>query len=179
MIRGMGNITPYGFGMGKEVLNREASVVDSRVRAAAYWTVAGLTQPEIAKQIGVTKYTVEQYKRNYPDVWYDAIKEAGDQMLPEPRRKAVEALQEIIDNRSGHETTNVINAAKAILGHYERMQAQILKVEHTGRDGGPIQTAGISLDVIIGDPESFKLAKQLARRTAGVSRSGDDGDEAE
>ena len=162
------------------VAPRDRSDLENKVRLAATWYVAGKDYDEIAEEIGGKSHVIRKYRDNYPDMWYGAVEQATEKMLPGPRDKALKYLQGVIDGvEEDASVGDKISAARAILGHYEKMTQQSLRVEHTGRDGGPIQQERIALDVIIEDPESYQLAKQLARRHAGVPGSGDDGDDTE
>lgn len=162
------------------VAPRDRSDLENKVRLAATWYVSGKDYDEIAREIGGRSHVIRKYRENYPDIWYGAVEQATEKMLPGPRDKALKYLQGVIDGDE-HDASvgDKISAARAILGHYERMTQQSIRMEHTGRDGGPIQQERIALDVIIGDPESYQLAKQLARRYSGLPGPCDDGSGAE
>ena len=127
---------------------------------------------EAARSVGRSRsgaYRVKDNDEAFSEAWDEAVGIATDALEAEARRRAVEGVQEPVFYQGavcGHVVRYSDRMLELLLrGHRPEVFRDRQSVEHSGKDGGPI-------DVRHSDARD-KLAHLIARQTAGSDAAGD------
>ena len=102
---------------------------------AARLRVTGKTWEEVGQTLGKARDTCNHWPQTYPAQWRDCMLTAIDEVLADVENEAIMAARMDVRSKDHRERKSGYDA---LLRHCRELRGTRMKLEHTGRDGGPL-----------------------------------------
>jgi hypothetical protein len=127
--------------------------------------VAGVTFEKIGRQLGITKQAAHKHYRRAMAEAQERTDELSDQVAELTRRRLDALISAHWVSRADPRSAEVIIRAEALRMKLEGTEAPA-RLEHSGKDGKPIEVAHTVMPLEFLSDEDLAALKEIARRAA-------------